>query len=402
MEAKATVIIESGAIGEPPATGGESGGGERGVRRLGGSSPAGCNSSGSAVRVLVTVPDMRLPGGVTGLFKQLRLDSDKNVEYFSINFGVGRLRKLFLPYLYLRFALKVASFDVVHINPSLDAKSYFRDMVFCWISKRLFFRRTIVYWHGWDERFAQMLMSTNLSRWLHSVTFSYADVHIVLAKSFGRDLRNLGVHGEVLMESNVASEVRACNVGRSADRETSSCLKLLYISRITDGKGWDIALQSMAVLRGRGINDVHLTIAGDGDRLDVARKLAADLGLRNVEFCGYVAGPEKELLFENSHVLFFPTCYPEGMSLVILEAMMHGMAVVTRRVGGIGDHIDDQCGLVTDSKKPEDFSDYITLLASDRALIVNIARHNRRWALDHFAPERLVARLWQLYRGVVA
>lgn len=401
MVAQANVKMTNEVTGRPHSTDGESSKFEAGGRRSRGHSPKGRNGSSSPIRVLVTVPDLRLPGGVTGLYNQLRLDLEENLEYFSINFGVGRFKALFLPYLYVRFCRKVSAIDVVHLNPSLDPKSYFRDMVFCVIAKRLFSRRTIVYWHGWDGQFAHKLLSVKLLKWLHSATFSYADVHMVLARSFERDLRSLGVQGDILLESNVASRVDGCDVGRSAETGTCSSLKLLYISRITEGKGWDIALHTMALLRDRGVKDVQLTIAGDGDRLGTAHQMAADLGLGNVEFCGYVAGTQKELLFGSCHVLFFPTCYPEGMPLVILEAMMHGMPVVTRRVGGIGDHIDNRCGLVTDSRKPETFADYIALLARDRVHLVNVAGHNRRWALDHFAPERLSKRLWQIYRGVV-
>lgn len=374
--------------------------GEVGLDRSGRNSPTGGEGTLPVHRVLVTVPDLRLPGGVTGLFNLLRLDADDSVAYFSVNFGVGRFRRLFLPYLYLGFLQRMVAVDVVHINPSLDAKSYFRDLIFCGIAKRIFSRRTIVYWHGWDERFARTLMSTRALRWLHAATFSRADVQIVLARTFAQDLRSLGVKGEILLESNVAAPVDRCNVERGADGEKGGPLKLLYISRITSGKGWDLALQSMAVLKARGVKDVHLTIAGDGDMLNEARQMARDLGLDNVEFLGYVVGAEKQQLFERCHVLFFPTCYPEGMPLVILEGMMHGMAVVTRRVGGIGDHVDDRCGMVTDSRRPEDFSDYIARLARDRAHLVHVARHNREWALVHFSPERLIARLRKAYEGV--
>ncbi len=117
---------------------------------------------GSA-KVLITTPELTLPGGVTGLFNLLKLDEVAGIEYFSVNFNSGKWSTLLLPIVYLKFLFKVGKFETVHLNPSMNAKSYYRDMVFAFIAKAIFKKKLIVYWHGWQTEFFQKINSSEHS-----------------------------------------------------------------------------------------------------------------------------------------------------------------------------------------------------------------------------------------------
>lgn len=349
-----------------------------------------------SVKVLITTPELTLPGGVTGLLNLLRLDQIEGIEYFCVNASTGKYSVLLLPFVYLKFFLKVGKFDTVHLNPSMNAKSFYRDMVFAFIAKAIFKKRLIVYWHGWQEQFFEKIKSSTIGRIALAKTFCRAEVQIVLARKYADDIREIPYKGKILVESNVSEKVI---ISESREKPFSGNWQLLYLSRIVENKGWDLALNTMKILQDKGENHIKLVVAGDGDCLRSAKELAVDLGLKNVVFEGYVEGEKKRRLFLDSDILFFPTFPPEGMPIVILEGMMFGLPIITRRVGGIADHISDsKNGYVTDSVDPRDFATFIMNLTADTSRYNAIRQANIKQSHEQFVPERLVQRLLSIYQ----
>ncbi len=349
-----------------------------------------------SVKVLITTPELTLPGGVTGLLNLLRLDQIEGIEYFCVNASKGKYSVLLLPFVYLKFFLKVGKFDTVHLNPSMNAKSFYRDMVFAFIAKAIFKKRLIVYWHGWQGDFFHKVKSTSLRRLLFRYSFGLADTHLVLANEFAENLKTIGYKGHILLESNVAEKIPTAELPGKTNFQTWT---LLYLSRITKDKGWDLALETMKIIQDRGVLNIRLVVAGDGDCLHAAQALARKLELGNVVFAGYVQGEQKKQLLLTSDILFFPTCYPEGMPVVILEGMMFGLPIITRRVGGIADHISDsKNGYVTDSVDPRDFATFIMNLTADTSRYNAIRQANIKQSHEQFVPERLVQRLLSIYQ----
>ncbi len=347
-------------------------------------------------RVLITVPHLALPGGVTGLFNLLKLNKKKNIQYFSVNSSKNKWGVVFLPFVFFNFFLKLRKIQVVHINPSLDAKSFYRDMVFTFMAKQLYKRKTIIYWHGWENEFYYKIKNSKILKFIFNNTFGVADVQIVLANEFGESLRNLGYKKEILLESNVTERVDITSFQKIKTNKAD--FNLLFISRITKNKGWDIAIETMKILNSTSYSNIKLTIAGDGDCLEAAQQLVAKNKIQNVKFTGYITGKEKSNLLKEVDVLFFPTCFDEGMPLTILEGVMYGMPIITRNVGGIPDHLKNGVnGYLTDSINPEDFANLILRIVEDPETYNLFKTNNLQLASIEFIPERLINRLLNLY-----
>jgi glycosyltransferase involved in cell wall biosynthesis len=348
-------------------------------------------------KILISVPDLSLPGGVTGLFNLLKLNDYKNIIYFSVNFNSKKWSVLFLPFVYLKFIFKVKTFDVVHLNPSLDVKSFYRDLVFCFLSKVIFKKKTIVYWHGWQSDFFDNLYNSKIKTKIFQISFGKSDCQIVLANKFLYDLKKIGYNGQIFLESNVTEKVDLPEFDNENIRFKNQW-NLLYLSRITKGKGWEIAIKTIEILNDLGYDNIKLIIAGDGDCLKEAKELVTKNKINNILFKGYVNGKTKCDLLKKSHILFFPTCYPEGMPITILEGMMYGLPIISRKEGGIPDHIiDKDNGFITDSIDPVFFSEKIIELISNQNLYLNIRKNNILKAQENFVPERLIKMLFKIY-----
>ncbi|MEO8254341.1 MAG: hypothetical protein ABI554_08110, partial [Flavobacterium sp.] len=108
------------------------------------------------MKVLITVPDLKKIGGVTALFNILKMEQHfENVSLFILNSTLPTILRI--PLKYIDFIIKLKGIDVVHLNPSLNKKSFLRDAGFAWLTM-LFSRKLIVYWHGWEEEYEEKIL----------------------------------------------------------------------------------------------------------------------------------------------------------------------------------------------------------------------------------------------------
>lgn len=346
---------------------------------------------------------MLLPGGVTGLFNSLNLQIKGKVEYFEVNYSNKSNTILSFFYIILKFSLKIGNFDVIHLNPSLDKRSFLRDGILAFVA-RIQGKYMLVYWHGWQDEFYQRICQNWFWRLFYRSTFNLADRQIVLANSFLLKIRYLGYGGLLTVESNAVDIQQDVKID-TRKNFLAVPFKILYISRIVEGKGWDLAIQTMKILAENSNSNynIELLLCGDGPCLDDAKKLADSLDIKNVKFLGYVSGAAKDQIIASSNLCFFPTCYPEGMPLSILESVVVGLPIVTRNEGGIKDHIVHGVnGYILDSKNPQDFAKLIMELYENRELYSRMSKANIELGAEKFTKEKFIERLFSYYDNLVS
>src|SRR5437867_2316211 len=95
------------------------------------------------MRVLVTTPDLKMPGGVANYFAVLRPYLEGIADYHTVGLRSGEdsrtrvVLRLFSDY--ARFAARLlrGRYDLVHINPSFGYKALPRDAGFLLLAKAL-------------------------------------------------------------------------------------------------------------------------------------------------------------------------------------------------------------------------------------------------------------------------
>lgn len=118
-----------------------------------------------------------------------------------------------------------------------------------------------------------------------------------------------------------------------------------YISNLTFEKGIDSAIETL-VLAHQVCDDFILHVAGKPQSTDVATYIheAIQRGTPLSQL-GFVNGKRKTEFFETIHVLLFPTRYAiEAEPLVTLEALAHGVPVLSTCIGCLGRNITKSGG----------------------------------------------------------
>jgi len=123
-------------------------------------------------------------------------------------------------------------------------------------------------------------------------------------------------------------------------------LKLIGVGRLIPRKGFDYAIRAL-----QGMDNVTLTLLGDGPEKENLRQLAEELNV-TIHFEGNVAH-EQIAKYYRSHDVFILPSFNEGMSNTVLEAMACGLPIITSNTGGTAELIHEN-GFVVDSGNPND------------------------------------------------
>lgn len=166
--------------------------------------------------------------------------------------------------------------------------------------------------------------------------------------------------------------------------------RVLAVGRLVEKKGHASLLQAAALLRDRGL-DFTLRLAGEGPEWSRLQRLVHQLGLGDrVVFLGPLTESEVEAEYTGADVFALP-CRKlangdqDGLPNVILEAMAHGLPVVSTRLGGIVEAVvDEESGLLADQDDTSGFARRLGRLLEQPELRERIGREGRRRVAERF------------------
>lgn len=134
--------------------------------------------------------------------------------------------------------------------------------------------------------------------------------------------------------------------------------------RLTPEKGQMTLLQAAEMAP-----EIPIHIAGRGPDEARLRQFARDKNLRNVQFLGFLEGPELYDAIRDARAVVIPSNYYETGPLTCLEAFALGKPVIGTNLGGIAEMVHaSECGLLVDSALPEPFAGALRHLAEDDVL----------------------------------
>ena len=355
------------------------------------------------MHITVLTPDLALDGGVTNYFRTLSLDDEGNIEYFYVNkpHTKSLLSKAFhASGIFLRFVFASWNSQLVHVNPSLNFNSFYRDMVFVFLS-RVLRKKVLIFFRGWDVEFQKTIEKSRIVSALFRSTYARADRFIVLSRDFQARLISLGVGSDkpFHIETTVADSSGLDTFELEPKiKSAGEHLRCLFISRVLRSKGVFTAIDAFSSCRAKVGRPMTLHIAGEGPDLEAAKAYVSSSDLQGIEFHGEVRDVNKMKLLTTCHVMIFPTCHGEGLPNCVLEGMLYGMPIISRVNGGIADVVEHGVnGYLTESKESSVFANYLQSLAGDAEGYSDIARRNFEKARDSFSTERVRSRLLDIY-----
>jgi len=352
------------------------------------------------MNVVITHPDAR--GGVSNYYRQLRGRFTVPVYHFLVGRTLGengrlqRTMRRLADYWKFETLLKKNSIDLVHLNPSLDPKSFIREGLFA-VLARAHKKKVIVFFHGWKKPCEVRIERYFL--WVFNRFYGKADALIVLSNENKEILKRWGILKPIYKEVTVINdnELVGFDIHNALKkRKRSKTRRILFLARIIKEKGIYETLEAFSLIQNKHPM-TELVIAGEGAELDKVKSFVRERGFHNVTFAGYIRDEEKRRRFREANIFFLPS-YAEGCPVSVIEAMAYGLPVVTRAVGGVVDFFkNEKNGFMSQSLDPHVLAGYLETLLENKKLYETISLYNYQYAQSHFLASRAASRLEKIY-----
>jgi len=176
-------------------------------------------------------------------------------------------------------------------------------------------------------------------------------------------------------------------------------IAILSVGRLYARKGLFTLIESMPAVT-RRFPRAKFVISGKGQSNEMKKLVAhaQKLGVRdNIVFTGYF--PDKKLprLYQAADVFAFSTFY-ENLPFAVLEALSTGLPVVTTRVGGIPEMIEDgQNGFLVQPFNSRELSDRILYFLEHPAAASEMAVLARKIIEERFDWRLIVKKVLEVY-----
>ena len=174
----------------------------------------------------------------------------------------------------------------------------------------------------------------------------------------------------------------------------------VFAGDLIERKNVESLLQAFLLIKEQINNNISLRIIGEGpEKENLVSFIQLSGLLADVELLGQLSQPEvaKELQF--AHALVLPS-YHETFGIVLVEAMMCGIPVISTPSGGPLDIISPQSGIITsDMTVPSIKSAMMRLITTYDSFD---SKKIRSYAIDRFSVSAVGPQLLDTYKRVIA
>jgi glycosyltransferase involved in cell wall biosynthesis len=166
---------------------------------------------------------------------------------------------------------------------------------------------------------------------------------------------------------------------------------ILSVGRLVEKKGHDCLIRAAALLREEG-TDFRLRIAGEGPEWATLQRLVHELDLADrVAFLGPLTPAEVEGEYARADVFALACCMladgdRDGIPNVVLEAMAHGLPVVSTTLAGVGEAVvDASTGLLSPPRDSQGMAASLRQLLDSGELRRRLGAAGRARVSEHFS-----------------
>lgn len=344
------------------------------------------------MRVLVVGSAEQSRGGVAAvirLMKQMPVWKECNCYWLGTQIQRNYAVKLWYAVKANILALFIIwQYDIVHFHTVPDRQSLIIQLPI-FLLARLGRRRIIMHIH----------MGNQLKNHTHNRLFKWclkhADLIILLADKWKQLFKEQ--YADIQIPTTVL--YNACETVAEVPFEEKENM-VMMAALFNDNKAPDLLLRAWQKIlsENKNLKSWRICMLGNGE-VERFRKMAAEMGLSDsVTFTGYVTGAEKESYFRRASICCVCS-YEEGFPMVVLEAWMHGICVVTTPVGGLPDVLENgRNALVFDFADWQGLANHLERLINNAELRKSIANYARQFAITNFSPQQINDQLTEIYQ----
>lgn len=357
----------------------------------------------SKKRVAIVAP-VFCEGGIASVINAV-LKSDKiknNYElsffhtsnYKDSNFFVNTTIFLKAVYDYV-LKLMLRKVDLVHIHTSYG-RSFYRKAFFIFLSK-IFGVKIVLHFHSskFDDFFITVI---GLKKGVIEFLLKRTDAIVLLCRNWKEKIeKKYAVKNAYVINNPIPLDLD--KIRKKEQSSFSNYVNILFLGFLIKTKGIYDLVEIAEKLRETNLEH-KIIVGGKGEEEKRFLKSIIDKNLDNIEYLGWVSGKDKLDLFSNSDIFLLPS-YKEGMPMVILEAMCFSLPIISTKIAGIPEIVDDgKNGYLLAPGDIEGFVKKIKSLILDTTLRTEYGRNSRIFA-ERFDKEKISEEWHILYKKIL-
>lgn len=204
---------------------------------------------------------------------------------------------------------------------------------------------------------------------------------------------------------NISTVANGINCDTIRQKELPLCnttnpFKIVQVGRLEHlKKGQDILLRAVSILKSRGIEDIEVTLIGEGDSEPYLKELAQSLGISGqIHFDG---ARDRSYVYE--HLADFDImCHParyEGFGLVIAEGAAALLPVIIPDTGGPFEILgrNGYCETYPAKDEAEGLAEAILSVKNNYPAAMERAVHARKHVMENYSVKSMVKKYRELY-----
>jgi len=241
--------------------------------------------------------------------------------------------------------------------------------------------------------------------WLLKEKVERSGFGVTISEHNRRFLAKKGAAGEKIHVVHCGVDASAFNAREP--KTLSTVVKIGTLGRMVEKKGFDILVNACKTLKNRSVS-VILEIAGDGPMREALENLAVSLDLSaEIRFIGPLFHSRVPEWMKGLDLFVLP-CRKDshgdmdGIPVVLMEAMLSGVPVVSTKLSGIPELVQDgKTGVLSDPDDPEGLASAIQRILSDASLRNVVRKQAIETVRAEFDLSKNVSRLSNLFRRVM-
>lgn len=274
-----------------------------------------------------------------------------------------------------------------------DYKSNFIGWLVCFRSEV----RQVAIYHGRTSHDFKARFYEKIDKFI----LRFMDRVVVVSHASGNDLHVPKDKIEVIHNSFESSERQsspAVNI-RESFHLSKQAVVILHAGRFSAEKRQDRLIESFAMIHHKFPN-AALILAGDGPERGGLEALVHKFNLQNrIFFAGFIS--DMKPYYQQSDI-FALTSDREGLPLVLLEAAVSKLPVVSTDVGGVTEFLKDKVnGLVVKDATPSSLAKAFETLLLDPSLRKKMGEAGYLEWEKHFHPDEYGRKYFSLYQRVL-
>ncbi len=276
---------------------------------------------------------------------------------------------------------------IIHIHTA-SYNSFKRSSLFVKVAKAMG-RKVVLHIHGGGFKDYYMKQP----RYVRSV-LDKADALITLSTSWKSFFEDVALHSNVHIVPNIISKPIYQEV------KSDGKFHLLYMGHITKAKGVFDLVEMIAENKNFYRGKLILDIGGDMYEADKLRNFVTDNKIDDiVHLHGWLIGNAKAKMFNWADAYILPS-YVEGVPISILEAESYGLPILSTRVGGIPDIVDEgKNGFLFTPGDKQGMKKAIDMVVENRDLKISMGSYSKELTQKN-NPSSVEKDLIEVYRSL--